>query len=137
MSIDDIQHELYIAQTRALIGKPFPQDYMQSQICPTRFETAAKLMEYMHVRRHLLDLCPARFDTAAEEQAYTKVLLDLLANGIPKRHAAHLEWSVAEKRLNSADVRLDFSNETVCPTCFDTKEEMVAYIEVRRRLCSE
>ena len=141
MTIDDIRHELQMAQVRAnvgkRIGKRFPRDYMGSQICPMYFKTAAEEQAYIEVRRRVLDLCPARFDTAAEEHAYTKVLLDLVANGIPTPEDALLERFAAEKRLNSACVGLDFTDGDICPTRFETREEMVAYIEVRRQLCGK
>ena len=112
---EDISYEMTMTKIRASMKKPFPLDY------------------------RLARLCPAYFATAADMRAYIKVRRDLLINGIPTPEVAREQYLAAKTRLNDNTKRfpLDFSESDFHPMHFMTRSEMLAYIEIRRRLCEE
>jgi len=110
---EDISYEMTMTKIRAGMKKPFPRDYRSAAVCPAYFETAANMRAYIKVRR------------------------DLLINGIPTPDVAREQKVVAETRLNDNTKKfpLDFSGHDFHPMHFLTRAEMLAYIEIRRRLC--
>ena len=112
---DDISSEMWVAKKRAGVERAFPRDYRSALLYPTYFATAADIRAYIKVRR------------------------DLLVHGIPTPEVAREQYLVAKTRLNDNTKRfpLDFSESDFHPMHFVTRSEMLAYIEIRRRLCEE
>jgi hypothetical protein len=112
---DDIFYEMNMTKIRASKKDPFPRDYRHAQACPAYFATPANIRAYIKVRR------------------------DMLLHGVPTPDVAREQRIVAETRLadNAKKFPLDFSGNDFHPMYFGTRAEMLAYIEIRRRLCDE